>query len=158
MSAHGDVATAPKPQPTTCTPADDALAEQWHRLMRDYSRMTCALDRALSAHGLTSSEFEVLEQLERARAGELDGDEKVRMADLAEHVHLSQSALSRLVARLEKDGLATRSMCESDRRSVFTSITEGGRARYDEARPTQRAVLRSEAAECGMREYLCPEA
>ncbi|WP_415848742.1 MarR family winged helix-turn-helix transcriptional regulator, partial [Tsukamurella ocularis] len=131
MSVKGDVVPV---DASTCTPADDALAEQWHRLMRDYSRMTCALDRALSAHQLTSSEFEVLEQLERARSGALDGGEKVRMADLAEHVHLSQSALSRLVARLEKDGLATRSMCESDRRSVFTAITDSGRARYDAAR------------------------
>nr|WP_231703059.1 MarR family transcriptional regulator [Tsukamurella asaccharolytica] len=125
--------------------------------MRDYSRMTCALDRALAEHELTSSEFEVLEQLERARTGALEGGEKVRMADLSEHVHLSQSALSRLVARLEKDGLASRTMCQSDRRSVFTSITDRGRARYEAARPTQRAVLRAESAECEMREYLCGE-
>lgn len=151
MSVKGDVAPV---DTIPCTPADDALAEQWHRLMRDYARMTCALDRALAAHELTSSEFEVLEQLELARAGDRA---KVRMADLAEHVHLSQSALSRLVARLEKDGLATRSMCESDRRSVFTAITDDGRARYDAARPTQRAVLRAESAECEMREYLCGE-
>lgn len=39
MSATGDVDTIGA---STCTPADDALAEQWHRLMRDYSRMTCA--------------------------------------------------------------------------------------------------------------------
>ena len=138
----------------TCTPADDALAAQWHRLMRDYSRMTCALDRALGAHGLTSSEFEVLEQLVRARTADSG---KVRMSDLAEHVHLSQSALSRLVARLEKDGLATRSMCESDRRSVFTGITEEGERRYRDARPTQRSVLRAESAECEMRDYLCAD-
>nr|WP_231857724.1 MarR family transcriptional regulator [Tsukamurella pulmonis] len=122
--------------------------------MRDYSRMTCALDRALAEHELTSSEFEVLEQLARARTAQSG---KVRMADLAEHVHLSQSALSRLVARLEKDGLATRSMCESDRRSVFTAITDDGLSRYDAARPTQRAVLRTESAECEMRDYLCGE-
>lgn len=153
MSVNDDVAAAVvEPRPGTCTPADDALAEQWHRLMRDYARMSCALDRALSAHGLTSSEFEVLEQLARARSA---GSPKVRMSDLAEHVHLSQSALSRLVARLEKDGLATRTMCESDRRSVFTAITEPGERRYGDARPTQRSVLRAESAECGMRQYLC---
>ncbi len=158
MSAHGDVAAATEPPTPSCTPADDALAEQWHRLMRDYSRMTCSLDRALAAHELTSSEFEVLEQLKRAALNDGANDAgKVRMADLAEHVHLSQSALSRLVARLEKDGLATRTMCESDRRSVFTAITDAGRQRYDEARPTQRAVLRAETAGCEMREYLCGE-
>jgi DNA-binding MarR family transcriptional regulator len=134
---------------TDTHPDDDALAAQWHRLMRDYSRMSCALDRALGAHGLTSSEFEVLEQL--AATG------KLRMADLAEHVHLSQSALSRLIARLERDGLAQRSMCTSDRRSVFTEITDAGRTRYTQARPTQRAVLRAESATCSVREYLCGE-
>ncbi|GAB3129219.1 MarR family transcriptional regulator [Tsukamurella serpentis] len=134
---------------------DDALAEQWHRLMRDYTRLSCALDRALAAHDLSSSEFEVLEQLARADCAKATPSGKVRMSDLAEHVHLSQSALSRLVARLEKDGLATRSMCENDRRSVFTRITEAGAERYHQARPTQRAVLRAEAAECGIREYLC---
>lgn len=131
--------------------ADEALAAQWHQLMRDYSRMSCALDRALSAHDLTSSEFEVLEQLARAGAAGL------RMADLAERVHLSQSALSRLVARLERDGLAARSMCSSDRRSVFTTITDEGGRRYSDARPTQRAVLRAEVATCRVGEYLCGE-
>ncbi|BDH58903.1 MarR family winged helix-turn-helix transcriptional regulator [Tsukamurella sp. PLM1] len=146
-----DLATAPS---GSCTPADDALADQWHRLMRDYSRMSCALDRALAAHGITSSEFEVLEQLARARS---EDDAKVRMSDLADHVHLSQSALSRLVARLEKDGLATRTMCESDRRSVFTAITDLGEQRYRDARPTHRSVLRAESADCEMRDYLCGE-
>ncbi|GAA4404637.1 MarR family winged helix-turn-helix transcriptional regulator [Tsukamurella soli] len=129
--------------------SDDALAAHWHNLMRDYSRMTCALDRALAAHGLTSSEFEVLEQLARAGA---DG---VRMADLADRVHLSQSALSRLVARLEKDGLVARSMCPTDRRSVFATITDAGGHRYGDARPTQRAVLRAESATCEVGSYLC---
>lgn len=180
MSVNDDVSAAvEEPRPGTCTPADDALAEQWHRLMRDYARMSCSLDRALSAHGLTSSEFEVLEQLARARdvdgaalpvtgvaggtasGGAASGGAacgQVRMSDLAEHVHLSQSALSRLVARLEKDGLAVRSMCESDRRSVFTTITQEGERRYRDARPTHRAVLRAESADCEMREYLCGEA
>lgn len=153
MSVNEDVA-AEKAPGAECSPADDALAAQWHRLMRDYARMTCSLDRALSAHGLTSSEFEVLEQLARAQAGDAG---KVRMSDLADHVHLSQSALSRLVARLEKDGLATRTMCESDRRSVFTAITDAGQDRYEAARPTQRTVLRAESAECEMRDYLCGE-
>ena len=46
MSVNGDVVPI---DTSPCTPADDALAEQWHRLMRDYSRMTCALDRACKA-------------------------------------------------------------------------------------------------------------
>jgi DNA-binding MarR family transcriptional regulator len=56
-------------------------------------------------------------------------------------VHLSQSALSRLVGRLEKDGLVSRGICAEDRRGVRVSLTDAGRERHAEARPVQRAVL-----------------
>ena len=59
-----------------------------------------------------------------------------------EHLHhLSQSAASRLVARMERDGLVERVMCADDRRGIFIVLTDAGRQRYREARPTQRAVL-----------------
>ena len=60
---------------------------------------SCALDDALGDHGLGMSEFEVLERL-ACKCGE-----RPRMQELAAAVHLSQSALSRTVGRLEKDGL-----------------------------------------------------
>ena len=56
-------------------------------------------------------------------------------------MHLSQSALSRVVGRLEADGLVVRKMCTSDRRGIFACLTDQGRARYEAARPTHRAVL-----------------
>lgn len=112
--------------------------------MQRYNHLTCRLDRELgAAHGLSTSEFEALQQL---AAHEPHG--KMRMADLADHVHLSQSALSRLVGRLEKEGLVTRDMCANDRRSVWTVITQAGRDRFHQARPTQRAILRSELDQC----------
>lgn len=112
--------------------------------MQRYNHLSCRIDRELSAaHGLSASEFEALQQL---ASNEPHG--KMRMADLATHVHLSQSALSRLVGRLEKEGLVTRDMCADDRRSVWTAITQAGRDRFHEARPTQRAILRSELDQC----------
>jgi DNA-binding MarR family transcriptional regulator len=65
------------------------------------------------------------------------------MHDLGEHAHVTQSALSRLVARLEADGLVERVMCVEDRRSVFARLTPAGLELYRAARPTQREVLRS---------------
>jgi DNA-binding MarR family transcriptional regulator len=118
-------------------PTDDELASAWHDLMGRYQRLTCTLDRELgAAHGLSASEFEVLQQLFAAPDGQL------KMASLGERAHLSQSALSRLVSRLDADGLVTRTSCADDRRAVFAEITDEGRARYEEARPTQRRVLR----------------
>jgi DNA-binding MarR family transcriptional regulator len=81
------------------------------------------------------SEFEVLERLAEG------GPELRRMHDLGDAVHLSQSALSRVVARLEKDGLVERGMCKDDRRGIYVCLTGDGRERYESARPTQRAAL-----------------
>jgi DNA-binding MarR family transcriptional regulator len=113
----------------------DAALDHWHTLLEQHARVTCALERALGEHGLGVSEFEVLDEL--ARQPELE----CRMQALSEVVHLSQSALSRVVGRLEDQGLVTRNMCQQDRRGIFAHLTDEGRARYEAALPTQRAVL-----------------
>jgi DNA-binding MarR family transcriptional regulator len=123
---------------------DEELASEWHDLMGRYHRITCALDRKLTAqHGLTVSEFEVLQQL-YAPDGQFP---QLRMHELCERVHLSQSAFSRLIARLEQAGLVQRTQCAQDRRSALTRITPQGVARFLEARPTQRLVLREQDME-----------
>jgi DNA-binding MarR family transcriptional regulator len=111
------------------------LTDQWRSLLSRHARTACALDEALSEHGLGMSEFEVLERLA------CDCGERPRMQELAEQIHLSQSALSRTVARLEKDGLVHRAMCPEDRRGVAVCLTPDGRERYEVARPTHRRVL-----------------
>jgi DNA-binding MarR family transcriptional regulator len=119
---------------------DDQLARAWQELMSRYHRVSCVLDSTLqSAHGITASEFAVLERLAEAKP-----DHSMKMNDLGEHAHLSQSALSRLVARLEADGLVERALCQEDRRCVFAGLTPDGLAVYEAARPTHRAVLRAQ--------------
>jgi DNA-binding MarR family transcriptional regulator len=125
--------------------SDDHLATAWHDLMGRYHRITCTLDRELLArHGITVSEFEVLQQLHGASSK----DGLVRMHELGDQVHLTQSALSRLIGRLEVDGFIERGMCQDDRRSVWAKITEAGATRFAEARPTQRTILREQAVGC----------
>ncbi len=114
---------------------DTHLVDAWRELMDRHARTTSALERSLHEHGLGVSEYEVLERLAMG-----DTDER-RMQELADAVHLSQSALSRVVARLEADGLVVRAMCTSDRRGIFACLTDAGRERYLAARPTHRAVL-----------------
>ncbi|MCU1676445.1 MAG: hypothetical protein JWM93_1203 [Frankiales bacterium] len=113
----------------------DVLAEQWRALLEQHTRVTTALERALGAHELGVSEFEVLAELATTT------EQECRMQQLSGVVHLSQSALSRVVGRLEEQGLVTRVMCQNDRRGIFAAITDKGRERYREAVPTHRAVL-----------------
>jgi DNA-binding MarR family transcriptional regulator len=116
--------------------ADGTRVAVWRELLERHARTWCALERELGErHGLGVSEFEVLERLvEEDRVQQ-------RVQELAHAAYLSQSALSRVIARLERDGLVTRSMCDVDRRGVFVCLTDEGRKRHTEAQATQRAVL-----------------
>ena len=112
------------------------LVEEWRELLDRHATVSCALEKALQdEHEIGLSEFEVLERVVDANCG------KYRMSDLAGDVHLSQSALSRAVARLERDGRVERSMCVDDRRAVFVCLTKKGERIYGQALPTHRAVL-----------------
>jgi DNA-binding MarR family transcriptional regulator len=116
---------------------DDAqLVTSWRDLAACYSSVRGALDRELDErHGLGMSEFEALDRLAEAPHG------KQRMQELGEAMYLSQSALSRVVARLEREGLVCRDMCAEDRRGVYVRLTDAGQERHTAARPTQLAVL-----------------
>ncbi|MFI8291495.1 MarR family transcriptional regulator [Streptomyces sp. ms191] len=127
--------------------SERALVQEWRDVLALHARTTCELDRALHPHGLGASDFEVLDVLaERVPA---DGEPACRVQELAGRVHLSQSALSRLIARLEKDGLVVRAMCPEDRRGVRVRLTDAGRERHAEVLPIQREVLTRMLEETG---------
>jgi DNA-binding MarR family transcriptional regulator len=116
--------------------SEAVLVERWRALLTSYNKVAGQLERALQdGHGLTMSEFETLDRLISVEC------EKRRMQDLAADMYLSQSALSRVVARLEKSGLVERALCEADRRGIFVTVTDAGRRLHTEARETHLAVL-----------------
>jgi DNA-binding MarR family transcriptional regulator len=116
--------------------SDIGLIDRWRSLLSCYNAVACQLERELQDdHGLTMSEYETLDRLIGVEC------EKRRMQELAADMYLSQSALSRTVARLEKGGLVERTLCQDDRRGVFVTPTEAGVRRHAEARRTQLAVL-----------------
>jgi DNA-binding MarR family transcriptional regulator len=109
---------------------------EWRELLDRHAKVSCALEKALQdEHGIGLSEFEILDRLVDANCG------NYRMTDLAQDIYLSQSALSRAVARLEQDGLVRRSMCDDDRRAIFVCLTGDGALRHRDALPTHRDVL-----------------
>ena len=114
----------------------DSVVTAWREMAACHAAACAALERELGErHGLGVSDFEVLERLTESE------ERKFRAQDLAEAVHLSQSALSRLVDRLARHGLVERCGCEGDRRGVYVVLTEAGDRRHTEAVPTHRGVL-----------------
>jgi DNA-binding MarR family transcriptional regulator len=112
----------------------------WRGLLRAHSALVKTLDRELEqAHGLALSSFEVL-----ARIDQFGG--RMRMCELAESVLLSRSGLTRLVDRLERDGLVVRGSCEHDARGAFAVITDAGAIALVAARATYRAGVRTHFA------------
>jgi DNA-binding MarR family transcriptional regulator len=122
----------------TKTP-DARLEDQWRDILSVHARTMCEIDRALHPHGLGASDFEVLDILASETATE--SGEQCRVQNIAGRVHLSQSALSRLIGRLEKDGLVERTVCQEDRRGVWVALTRKGRDLHAEVLPLQRSVL-----------------
>ncbi|MGW0911637.1 MarR family winged helix-turn-helix transcriptional regulator [Streptomyces sp. NPDC002784] len=118
--------------------AGNGLEERWRDILSVHARTMCEIDRVLHPHGLGASDFEVLDIL--ATAAPEEGDH-CRVQNLVGRVHLSQSALSRLIGRLEKDGLVQRSICAEDRRGVWVALTAKGREVHAEVLPLQRGVL-----------------
>ncbi|MCH0572926.1 MarR family transcriptional regulator [Streptomyces sp. MUM 136J] len=119
------------------TTAGTRLEERWRGILAVHARTMCEIDRVLHPHGLGASDFEVLDILASAP----DEGGLCRVQNLVGRVHLSQSALSRLIGRLEKDGLVQRSVCAEDRRGVWVALTGKGRRLHDEVLPLQREVL-----------------
>ena len=115
---------------------NDPLLERWRELESRHATVRETLERALQRkHQLSLTEYEVLRRLAGSEKGQL------RMQEVAEDIRLSQSALSRLVQRLEEEGFATRGVCEHDRRGVYACITDSGRAAQEAAESTHIAAL-----------------
>jgi DNA-binding MarR family transcriptional regulator len=114
----------------------DQVVSAWRTMTACHAAACAALEHELGErHGLGVSDFEVLDRLAEMP------DHKSRAQDLAASVHLSQSALSRLVDRLARNGLVERCGCDLDRRGIFVVLTEAGQLRHAAAAPTHREVL-----------------
>ena len=103
----------------------------WRGLLRVHSALVKALDAELLAqHALPLTSYEVLINLQAAPG------RRRRMAELADGVLLSRSGMTRLVDRLERDGLLERDACTSDGRGTFAVLTDKGEELLSQARRT----------------------
>ena len=83
----------------------------------------------LDQYRLSPVEFEVLMRLARSPG------RRLRMTDLAGQTSLSTSGVTRVVDRMDRDGLVRREACATDRRSSYAVITEAGLTRLEEVLP-----------------------
>ncbi|MGW4033721.1 MarR family winged helix-turn-helix transcriptional regulator [Streptomyces sp. NPDC004838] len=135
-------------------PALTGLSQSWSALSLLHGKIETHVERALETkHGLSVREFSLLDVLSRQHDGP---GGHLQMKQVADAVVLSQSATTRLVTRLEDRALLTRYLCDTDRRGIYTDVTEAGLALLAEARPTHDAALREAFDEAAKNPTLAP--
>ena len=101
----------------------DAAVKAWTRLVRARETVLGAIERDLKAADcLALAWYDVLLELVRAPQGRL------RPFEIEKATLLAQYNLSRLLDRLEREGLVTRAPCDDDGRGQWAVITDKGRA------------------------------
>src|SRR3954463_15289484 len=104
------------------TPSD-AVVTARARLVRAREELVAAGEGCLKVAGLLPlAWYDVLLELSRAPQGRL------RPFEIEKETLLAQYNLSRLLDRLEREGLVTRKPCSDDGRGQWAVITEKGRA------------------------------
>lgn len=121
-------------------PALATLSRGWCALSLLHGKIEAHVERALqSEHGLSVREYSLLDALSKQHDG---AGGHLQMKQVADAVVLSQSATTRLVTRLEDRGLLARYLCPTDRRGIYTDVSEAGLKLLEKARPTNGTALR----------------
>ncbi|WP_084779453.1 MarR family winged helix-turn-helix transcriptional regulator [Planobispora rosea] len=90
---------------------------------------------SLAEGGLSEIDFETLIRLARSPG------RRLRMSDLAAQTNMSTSGVTRVVDRLEREGLVVRQACATDRRASYAAITEAGTDRLTAVLPQHLADI-----------------
>ena len=99
--------------------------EKWFDFNRRQVELEALLEQTIaeqSDQSLTLKEFYLLHFLNQAQ------EKSLRQIDLPDKLHLSPSAVSRMVTRLEAKncGLLSRRCCDQDKRASFICLTSDG--------------------------------
>jgi DNA-binding MarR family transcriptional regulator len=110
-------------------------------LLRELGRVMIVLPRAIDAdmmreQRLPLSEYTTLMHLSEAP------HRLMRMSELAAVGNVSLSGMTRIVTRLEKQGLIERVRCDEDARGWNAVLTDAGLARLEQAWPAHLASAR----------------
>jgi MarR family 2-MHQ and catechol resistance regulon transcriptional repressor len=104
-------------------------------LAETFTGLSARFAAQFAGHKLSAVEFEVLMRLARSPGHEL------RMTELAAQTSLSTSGVTRVVDRMERDGLLRRRACPTDRRSSYAGVTTAGMTKLTETLPGHLALI-----------------
>ncbi|MGG4494969.1 MarR family winged helix-turn-helix transcriptional regulator [Brevibacillus reuszeri] len=116
------------------------MLSDWLSLTQIQTTITNELEEALQdKFNLSLNEFYVLYFLSQTK------EKKLRLQQLQDMVGLSQSAVSRLVGRLEEKNCRAlqRHVCEADRRGIYTCLTELGEERLQQTIVSVNEILQA---------------
>jgi DNA-binding MarR family transcriptional regulator len=109
---------------------NDEQLRTWRAFLSAHATMLRRIALDLEEAGLPPlTWYDVLAALRDAPDGQL------RQVEIADRVLLSHSGLSRLIDRIETQGLVERRLCETDRRAFFVSLTDEGREMLEQMWP-----------------------
>ncbi|MBV9337793.1 MAG: MarR family transcriptional regulator [Solirubrobacterales bacterium] len=107
---------------------DGHALEAWRSYLQSHATILRMLDAELvSAHGITTRDYEVLLYLAQAP------ERRLPMSALAESTMLTRSGITRLVDGLVAGGFIERTACQSDARVSYAQLTDGGLAKLRKA-------------------------
>jgi DNA-binding MarR family transcriptional regulator len=119
------------------TPLTELELGAWRGMLVAHAELTRGLDADLRAkHGIALGTYEALMLLGTSPSGRL------RVSELSRGALLSISGMSRMIDRLERDGLVRREACEEDGRGAEVALTDAGRALLADARASHLAAVR----------------
>jgi len=95
----------------------------------------------LNSYGLTEQQWRVLRVLWEVKC--------MSNQQLSDHCVLHPASLSRIMPKLEADGLVLRKPTEEDRRHLFITITDKGRALVEKLRAENDQIFASIVEELG---------
>ncbi|MEU7882925.1 MarR family winged helix-turn-helix transcriptional regulator [Microbispora bryophytorum] len=104
-------------------PFDDPRLTAMGLFAEVYTGLSSKIGATLAGAGLSEVDFETLLRLARSP------ERQLRMSDLAAQTSLSTSGITRVVDRLERDGLVERRACATDRRASYAVLSETGAER-----------------------------
>ncbi len=110
-------------------PFDDPRLTAMGLLAEVFTGLSSKTSRTFAEAGISEVDFETLIRLARSP------EQRLRMSDLAAQTSLSTSGITRVVDRLEREGLVARHACASDRRASYAALTEAGAARLQRLLP-----------------------